>query len=452
MPTNVILQGTSLSQNPLPGAVAKPIVKLSGTFNSQPASFYLDEDKLSKHTLFVGGTGCGKSNLFYHFVKQLKHNMTQNDVMIIFDSKGDFYDKFKPDEKDVIIGNSSQYRDKSKRWNIFREVLADGWDDNNIDNNAQEICKAFFEERVAKNSSNPFFPNAARDVLASIIISLVRQGNYSNKQIAKEYVDNFLQNNELKRTIDESPPEELVALTHGYYKDLMKVKTYIGGGGKQAEGVLAEMYSVAGDILRGIFAEKGSFSVRNFVREKGKKTLYIEYDLSNGSVLGPIYSLLFDLALKEAMGRTQKKEKENVYLIVDELKLLPRLQHIDDGINFGRSLGVKILAGLQSIEQLYANYEEADAKNIIAGFSSIYAFRANDPKTREYVRDLFGENVVMERWQGTDRMLKDGTPRNGNTVEDWDLRRLNVGEAVVGLPGTKEPLEPFAFQFDLYKG
>jgi type IV secretory pathway TraG/TraD family ATPase VirD4 len=442
MPANVILQGSTLEQNPLPQTPPSPKVVLDGEFHGKPASFGLDDDMLSKHTLFVGGTGCGKSNLFYHFVKQLKKNMSGKDVMIIFDSKGDFHDRFPPSPDDVVIGNSPQYRDASAKWNIFREVLADGWDDAAVTINAQEICKAFFEELVAK-SNNAFFPNAARDVLASIIIAVVRAGNSPDKSFANE----FFNNAKLKELINRFSPAQIVAMTQADNPDMEKIKTYIGGGGQQAQGVLAEMYSVAGDILRGVFAEKGMFSVRDFVRKKDGKTLYIEYDLASGSVLAPIYTLLFDLALKEALGRASGNEG-NVYLIVDELKLLPRLQHMDDGINFGRSLGVKILAGLQSIEQLYANYEEADAKNIIAGFSSIYAFRANDPRTREYARDLCGENVVMERWQGTDRMLRDGTPRNGHTVEDWDLRRLRTGEAVVGLPGN----EPFRFQFELYRG
>jgi len=453
MSSTLILQGATLGENKPPPMPKNPLVKLQGKSGGQVTSFGLDADMLSKHTLLVGGTGCGKSNLFYHFVKQLKANMSDSDIMIIFDSKGDFHEKFPPAKNDVIIGNSPQYRKNSERWNIFREVLADGWDDVVI--NTQEICKAFFEERVSSNSSNPFFPNAARDVLASIIISLIRHGRLSDKAQTEAYAKLFWRNDFLKKIIDESPPEELVDMTQSSGQDLRKVKTYIGGrGSKQAEGVLAEMYSVADDIFRGIFAENGKFSIRDFVRKKGGRTLYIEYDLSNGSILGPIYTILFDLALKEAMGRQVQPgtKPPNVFFIVDELKLLPRLQHIDDGINFGRSLGVKIFAGLQSIEQLYANYEEADAKNIIAGFSSIYTFRANDPRTREYARDLFGENFVLERYQGTDRMLKDTVPHTGHTVEDWDLRRLEVGEAVVGLPGKDKPLEPFRFLFELYRG
>jgi type IV secretory pathway TraG/TraD family ATPase VirD4 len=130
------------------------------------------------------------------------------------------------------------------------------------------------------------------------------------------------------------------------------------------------------------------------------------------------------------------------------LKLLPNLQHLDDGINFGRSLGLKIIAGLQSIDQLNSVYSsnEAIAQNIIAGFSTIIAFRLNDAKTREHISKLHGRNAVVEQYQGLDGALKEAR-RDGYIGEDWDLIKLQIGEAVVGLPDTP----PFRFRFDLYK-
>ena len=173
--------------------------------------------------------------------------------------------------------------------------------------------------------------------------------------------------------------------------------------------------------------------------------LFIEYDLSIGSMLTPVYKLLFDLALKEALGRTSSQG--NVYLICDEFKLLPNLQHIDDGVNFGRSLGVKVFAGLQSIEQLYEIYGQSRGKNLAAGFSSIIAFRANDVSTREYISALHGQNMILEQYRMLNNQVVE-EKRMGSTVEDWDLNSLKVGEAIVGLPFAK----PFRFYFDIYRG
>ena len=421
-----------LLENNLPAPDApRSTVRIGGKHNGKSAFFSISEEVLSKHVLLVGGTGSGKTNLFYHIVSQLKSTLSQDDVMLIFDSKGDFHRKFHK-AGDIVIGNSAQYRSSSAKWSIYEEILADGTDKISIAQNTQEICKSLFAERVEKNSNNPFFPNAARDLLASIIISLIRDGvNFCNK--------------DLKDCIDSTPVEDIRSMLAAH-RDLAAVESYIGGrSGAQSQGVLSEMYSVTRDVLTGVFADVGDFSMRKFIRAKGGKTAFLEYDLAIGDILAPVYTLLFDLALKEALGRTATTG--NVYLIADELKLLPNLRHLEDGINFGRSLGVKILAGLQSIDQLNANYDnEAKARNVIAGFSSIYAFHSNDFTTRDYICKLFGRNIVLESYPAANNQFH-SEKREGFVVEDWDLTSLKVGEAVVGLP----EVAPFKYRFELFK-
>ena len=388
-----ILYGDTLDKILPPQKKTNYIVKLPGTYKGKPTSFEIDTDTLSKHSLFIGGTGCGKTTLFYHFVSQIRSKMTSDDVMIIFDSKGDFYSKFGND-KDYVLGNSSQYSSRSVKWNIFREILADGFKEKDYLLNIQEICNSFFAERIQK-SKNTFFPHAAADLLSAIITTLIRDSLGS-----KEIMNETFYNDTLRVILDGSTVEDLINNIESY-SDLISVVSYINGEGSQTQGVLSEMYSVVKEIFIGVFSERGAFSIRDFVRSKGGKTLFIEYDLSIGSILSPIYSLLFDLALKEALGQSSNR-KGNVYLICDEFRLLPNLKHIDDGVNFGRSLGVKVFAGLQSINQLIEVYGEARGKNIAAGFSSVYAFRANDTATRKFVIDLYGQNYILDHYSSVD--------------------------------------------------
>ena len=432
-----ILYGDTLDKILPPQKKTNYIVKLPGTYKGKPTSFEIDTDTLSKHSLFIGGTGCGKTTLFYHFISQIRSRMTSDDVMIIFDSKGDFYSKFGND-KDYVLGNSSQYSSRSVKWNIFREILADGFKEKDYLLNIQEICNSFFAERIQK-SQNTFFPHAAADLLSAIITTLIRDSLGS-----KEIMNETFYNDTLRVILDGSTVEDLINNIESY-SDLISVVSYINGEGSQTQGVLSEMYSVVKEIFIGVFSERGAFSIRDFVRSKGGKTLFIEYDLSIGSILSPIYSLLFDLALKEALGQSSNR-KGNVYLICDEFRLLPNLKHIDDGVNFGRSLGVKVFAGLQSINQLIEVYGEARGKNIAAGFSSVYAFRANDTATRKFVIDLYGQNYILDHYSSIDKKYMEDK-RQGNTVEDWDMMSLNVGEAIVGLPFSK----PFRFQFANFK-
>lgn len=165
MPINhEVVYGNMLEKNAPPPDALKSVIRIQGEFRGQKSAFGISEEVLSKHILLVGGTGSGKTNLFYHMVRQLKAKMTADDVMLIFDSKGDFHKKFFSNG-DVLIGNSAQYRKQSDKWNLYEEIIADGKDYASVSQNTQEICKSLFAELVEKNSSNPFFPIAARDYM-----------------------------------------------------------------------------------------------------------------------------------------------------------------------------------------------------------------------------------------------------------------------------------------------
>ena len=436
----IVVQGDSIQNNEPPkrNNLSSGVV-LPGRYKGVPDRLVVDSDLLSKHIMLLGGTGCGKTNVFKYFIKQLKQNMNQNDVMLIFDTKGDFFDEFYR-TGDYIIGNSQQYSANSMKWNIYKEILVDGWDEKAVYNNTYEITYSLFKEAI-ENTTQPFFPNAARDLLAAILIAQIRLGkddlefkkHFFNNLALRKYLDS-LSVGKIKRLLDPK-----------IFPDLSSVLMYLGDGdNQQAAGVLSELQSVARKIFIGVFAEDGRFSTREFVRAKSGRTMFIEYDLSIGDTLSPMYRLLFDLSLKEAMGRN--KSVGNVYLICDEFKLLPNLQHIEDGVNFGRGLGVKILAGLQSIEQLYEIYGESRGRNIASGFSSKITFRLNDTVTRDYIADLYGKNVVLEQYKTSNNTITEDK-REGKTVEDWDLNELQVGEAVVGFAYEK----PFKFKFDLYR-
>ncbi len=61
--------------------------------------------------------------------------------------------------------------------------------------------------------------------------------------------------------------------------------------------------------------------------------------------------MLFDLAIKKALSRNEGEVRGNVYFVADEFRLLPNLKHIADAVNFGRSLGVKFMIGIQNVNK-----------------------------------------------------------------------------------------------------
>ncbi len=409
-----------------------PICTLPGTnAKGEKTSLPLNREILSKHIMLLGGIGTGKTNAFFHMVSQLCSSLSLNDTMIIFDTKGDFYKEFYH-PGDVVISNDETATGSvgTDYWNLFNEIQTG---DKQLES-VIEISKSLFSEACEK-TNQIFFPNAAKDIFMAILLHFIRTipvEHHNNKNLIK--------------FINHCTVSDIKAVLSAH-DDLKAMCSYVSNeDSPQTQGVLSELQQVVREIFIGNFAKEGTLSLKDLVKAKGGRRVFIEYDLSVGRMLSPVYSLMFDLAIKEALSRN--RSEGNVYFITDEFKLLPHLTHIDDAVNFGRSLGIKFMIGIQNVEQIYENYGEARARSIMSGFLSNISFRVNDAKSREYIQGLYGKNQKLESY--LPRIQRNGlveAQREACVVEDWDITNLTVGEAIVGLPG----YEPFKFKFDRYK-
>lgn len=432
-----VLWGSCIDDTKLPER-RLPFVRLPGICNGQRRVLDISEEDFSKHIINIGGTGSGKTNVIHEMVLQIRRELTVNDVMLVFDTKKDFADLHTSD--DMVISNEN-YRDFNTMcptlWNIFMELVADGWDKESIEMNADEIANLIFADTV-NNSPEPFFPNAAKYIFAAILKAITFLGIDD-----VEHRINYMNNAALRKYLRKVDAKMLVEFL-GKFPELCGVLKYIGDGtSDQALGVLATLENVTAPLFKKNFGADGRFAVRDFVKERQGKTLFLEYDLANGSTFTPVYRVLVDMFLKEALsiGNSGK-----VYVVCDELKLLPHLLHLEDALNFGRSLGICVIVGLQSMEQLYEMYGQNGGRNIASAFQTNICFHTNNAATREYVKEVHGANFVAIQHTGASNNLQEQT-REGYAVEDWDMVKLELGEAIVGLPFE----QPVKFKFERFR-
>lgn len=432
----LVLFGNELHQTAPVIAEDNPVMYFKGRDNmGVHRNIPISNSVLSRHFMLLGGIGTGKTNAFFQMISQIKDKLTKDDVMLIFDTKGDFYKEFYQ-PGDVVISNDDTAvgpDGKADYWNIFNEVASGEQQYASV----MEISKSLFKEACEK-TSQVFFPNAARDIFMSTMLHFLR---YSEAADDKKYLNNSVLVDFIKSKTSADFRDMLNS-----YPDMRAMTSYISSDeSPQTQGVLSELQQIIRDIFVGNFAKNGTLALRNLVQEKGGRKIFIEYDLSYGELLTPIYSLMFDMAIKEALGRS--RSEGNVYFITDEFRLLPNLEHIDDAVNFGRSLGIKFMIGIQNVEQIYDNYGTERAHSIMSGFLTSLNFRVNDPKSREYIKDQFGKNRKIEVYAtGVQSKGMVEERRDGYVVEDWDVRNLKIGQAIVGFP----EYEPFVFQFDLW--
>ena len=393
--------------------ISFPVVSDSGI-----VTLKLTEQELSKHVLALGAIGSGKTNLIDLLVSQIITNLTAEDVVVIFDTKGDFLRKFAT-PGDIVFGNLTRLPPGvvNAKWNIYKDVTIDP---PHASENLMEVCKSLFLERALHNT-NPFFPNAARDILYGYMLSEIR-ANHTNT-LNNEAISRFF------RSLDIDRLRSILER----HDDLKSCLYYIEGKNLQTQGVISEVVQLVREIFIDQFAQNGMTSIREAVRNKNKK-IFIEYDLGLGNMLTPVYRILLDMAIKEALCRDAKRG--NVYVIIDEFSLLPNLQHIGDGVNFGRELGLKFIVGLQNIDQLYSAYGEHEAGSILSGFNTRFFFKVNDSTSRSYVQELLGHNRLITKFNQTDRTA--GTKEDvmtGYVLEDWVYEKLPIGAAIYSKNG-----------------
>lgn len=405
--------------------------------------FAVDRTALFRNVLLMGAAGSGKTTILNQAFHQLRnpvsHTPEDRYFALVFDSKADYINHrnfFR--NGDYVIGNSSKFRGRSVSWNIFAEVLADGDNPEDYEANAREIASILFEGRGS--TTQPFFANAARDIFAYTIIYFLRRyrdrGESWKKNLNNYALCKFLHN------YDAQALSEYFKV----YDDMRFLIAYFGDGkSNQSLGVFAELYSMFSDCFQGVFNRESTleegFSIRKAVRQKGNRALFIEYDMALGHILTPMYRVLVDLALKEAMCTSHSPGR--TYLFLDELRLLPKVTHLQDALNFGRSYRVSVFGGIQNVDQLYSIYGENRANEILEGFGSLFALKTTDHASREYIAKRFGPNIVGYRYYSMSNAPID-KEREGYVVEHWVQQNLSCGQAVVGLSTQNEP---FLFQF-----
>ena len=198
-----MLFGEELHNNPPLFSDEPAMCVLSGTAkDGKQYQIPFTKDILSKHVMLLGGIGTGKTNTFFQIVSELKNKMNENDVMIVFDTKGDFNREFyRPG--DIVISNDDTATggETLDYWNIFNEID----EDSQMLENIIEISKSVFAEACEK-TNQVFFPNAAKDLFMATLLHFMRSvepSQCTNKKLI-EYL-NYTPSNEFRDMIMQYP-------------------------------------------------------------------------------------------------------------------------------------------------------------------------------------------------------------------------------------------------------
>lgn len=415
-------------------------------FSNKDGKFFgLTLDEISRKVLLVGDSGEGKTNAFYQLFEQVSEQ--PNSVNIIFDSKGDFYKRYGGKDDDCVVegftdhsgnggsgvGDSVRSLDAQnrpvKKWNVFDEVLID----EKPSAISREIAKTLNKDKVNDNRQ-VFFKDASVTLIDTSMSILCND----------YYVKGIKPSNKLLVDFLRMSPEIILKRAAEYHLDNRisglitpaKDGTYNG----QTLGIMGEVNNIVSDLFVGNFAETGDFSIRQAIRNRQFKNIYIEYDITYGKTLSPVYTCLIMLAVKEAMGRYPTPK---VNLFIDEFALLDYITDMEAAVSFGREQGLFIAASLQHIGQVRSKYTRDIADGMLNNFRNLIAFKCSDYETREFIKNRFGQ---IYKHHTIYRSLNERISLNNLefSISDEDILLLNRGEAIIS---TANSNSCFKFRF-----
>lgn len=157
--------------------------------------------------------------------------------------------------------------------------------------------------------------------------------------------------------------------------------------------------------------------------------------------LMPFYSMILDLIINNIMS-LDKDINRRVWLIIDELPAMKKLPSLTSALSEFRKYGGCIMAGMQSISQLYDIYGAYNATSMLDQFNTKFVFRTEDHKFASYISKNFGEIEYIEaneNYSYGSHEMRDGVnvskqEKRKSLISVNDLATLEDLEAYVKLP------------------
>lgn len=376
----------------------------------------------TRHFLITGTTGAGKTNCLNGLLSQL---IAKKSPAVIVDITGGFVEKFYNPETDIIL---NPFDERGAKW--------DFWADIHDEAVIEEFAKSLVPE--LKSNGDTFWQNAARTVLS-------------------ETLQKYLRTKETN----------LQALYHLLAEtDLEKFETYLSGtaasnlvdptADRMAISIRATLITYI-KLFKHLEAFEGGFSIRKWmanIDEDSNSRIFITCSQKYRELLKPLITAWFDLFMNSLMS-LPANDTRRVWLIMDELAALQKLNSLSTGLAEVRKYGGCIVSCLQNKAQLEEIYGHLSLKNMLDNFNTKLFFRSTGREISSWASDTLGKSEVVEKVESISygsHAMRDGVSIANQTkmaslLLPEDIQQFADLELVVKYPGDY-PIARFKTQYN----
>ena len=366
-----------------------------------------------EHIMITGCTRSGKTNCMRGLLKQIR---ARGDRAVIVDTTGSFVSEFYEEESDILM---NPYDKRSKPWHPWCECP-------HLD--FEKLSLSFIPKPAARGEDD-FFSAAARAIFLASLENAVGEKNF----LIEEFLDQLL------RASNQELLEKLQDTDAAIYLD------------PKGERTTASVRSTLNNFiahLRPLTNTVDPFSIREWILsgEEGS-ALFLASDPSKREKLRTLISVWFSTALSSVMERGVSKENKLIWLVVDELHSLQKLEYLQPSLSeIAKYKGCLVLA-TQNLAQLDEIYGIPTTKSMIDQCGTKVCFRQNESAIAKRMSSFFGEVQTRETQEGISygaNEIRDGVnlssvERTRPSVSTSDILSLKNLEAFLKLPGNIPP-------------
>lgn len=346
-----------------------------------------------------GAVGSGKSVVIKEVLKDCRRIGKR---ALVFDSTGEFIEKFYRPGIDIILNPFDERSPPWTAWNEARKIY-----------DYANISESFIP---VKNHNEPFWEEGGQAVLEDILSRLAKNNQATNKRLVE--VVNVLTLKEIQAIVKKLPA--------AVYMDPEAAKTALGIRMNVVRAAKAIRYLGDGDA-------SAQFSIRNWVNDESTDSwLFLSTKEEMLVTMKPLLTAWFDIAMRAVMSLPPSRTRI-IFSVLDEMSSLDRISTLKEVATRGRKYGVALLLGYQNIAQVRKIYGDDDAQTIISMLQTRLALTVPDFLTAKYVSENLGDQELMEK----DENISFGTDstRDGVTIATRrEKRDLVMASEIMGLP------------------
>ncbi len=380
----------------------------------------ISRDRETRHFFVLGAIGAGKTQVLRNILNSVIERLRKGpeDRLIIYDNKSDVTEGVPVDDSEMIL--LAPWDKRTWAWDVAKDVLNDA--------DAAEVAG-----RLIPDSDDPFWANAARQVLISIFAKLQREKgtNWSWADVNKGIGDDVAMvkaiqafNPTLAAPFKDptSKAAQNIVVTLATFASTIR---YLTQAWDNIDPVTGKEYE-PGRVIQKISLREWALSPeveRRVIVLQGNK----RYSVLEKAYVQAIISAFGGIMNSPEM--TDSKSRR-IWMFLDEFPQLGKLDNFAQYLEVGRSKGMCVLIGLQDLAQLREIYgkETADVWAAICG--TYIVCRSQGVDTLDWLIKFFGRKVV-KTWSKS-------VSKQGNSKSEQEKERdIVTSQDILGLGATK---------------